>query len=94
MRIWKPDHPHATPNGYVYEHRLVMEAKIGRYLRREEVVDHIDCDKSNNHPDNLRLHPSRSAHVKDHYRARVEMKERVDTLEAEIAELRKRLPKD
>ena len=94
MRIWKPDHPNATPKGYVYEHRLVMEEKIGRYLRPGEVVDHIDCNRGNNAPENLRLHATRSDHVKDHFRGRLEMKERVDKLEAEIAELRKRLPED
>jgi hypothetical protein len=70
MRIWKPEHPAADRNGYVYEHRLVMEQKIGRLLKAGEIVDHIDRDRTNNHPDNLRLHENRSQHVKDHFSAR------------------------
>lgn len=62
--IWKPDHPQATKAGYVREHRLVMEEKLGRYLTRAEVVDHIDRDTGNNDPANLRLFPNNAAHLK------------------------------
>ena len=49
--------------GRILEHRLVMEQKIGRYLLPKEVVDHIDGNKLNNHPDNLRLFESNGAHL-------------------------------
>lgn len=75
VRIFKPDHPGANCNGYVYEHRYVMEQKLGRLLEKGELVDHIDRNRSNNHPDNLRLQPSRSAHVKDHFSARDQLTE-------------------
>lgn len=39
----------------IFEHRLVMEQKLGRKLTREEVVHHIDHDRKNNDPDNLML---------------------------------------
>lgn len=48
-------HPNASRQGYVLEHRLVMEAMIGRYLRADEVVHHIDENPSNNSTDNLQL---------------------------------------
>jgi len=70
IRLYMPDHPHADTHGYVYEHRYVMEQKLGRLLLAEEVVDHIDRNRSNNAPENLRLHASRSDHVKDHFSAR------------------------
>lgn len=58
-----PDHPHANPNGYVREHRLVMEQKLGRPLRRDEVVHHLDRNRQNNHPDNLSLFRSNAEHM-------------------------------
>ena len=56
--IWKPDHPFCDSNGYVLEHRLVMEKKLGCYLTREEVVHHIDGNKKNNVISNLMLFPN------------------------------------
>ena len=34
-------------------HRYVMECKLGRKLKSNEIVHHIDEDKLNNEPDNL-----------------------------------------
>lgn len=62
----RPEHPHAESNGYVRQHRLVLEAKLGRFLDPKEDVHHIDGDKSNNHPDNLELMASRGDHVRHH----------------------------
>lgn len=58
------DHPHKTKEGYVSEHRLVMEKKIGRYLHKKEVVHHIDGNRGNNHPDNLELYQSNAEHLR------------------------------
>lgn len=64
--IRKPEHPYATSNGYVREHRLVMESKIGRYLKPKEVVHHRNEIRSDNSPENLFLYASNSVHRKDH----------------------------
>lgn len=40
---------------YVPEHRLVVEAHIGRELTDGEVVHHKDRNKTNNHIDNLQV---------------------------------------
>ena len=64
--IHKPDHPHANPHGYVMEHRLVMEEKLGRYLEKNEIVHHINDNPVDNRPENLEV-VSRSAHVHNHF---------------------------
>lgn len=38
-----------------HEHRVIAEQKLGRKLRPGEIVHHIDCNKRNNHPDNLKV---------------------------------------
>jgi hypothetical protein len=48
------DHPRAV-NGYVREHILVMEKYIGRYVRIDEDVHHIDGDTRDNRIENLQL---------------------------------------
>lgn len=62
------DHPYSRSRrnrnyGIIYEHRLVAEQKLGRFLLPSEVVDHIDGLHLHNHPDNLRVFPSNSAHL-------------------------------
>lgn len=37
----------------VYEHRVVVENTLGRKLRENEIVHHIDGNKRNNDPSNL-----------------------------------------
>lgn len=63
-----PDHPAATSDGTVPEHRLVMEKHLGRYLTDEEIVHHDDEDRSNNKIENLVLCANQSEHSKLHRR--------------------------
>jgi len=54
--IMKKEHPRAkSNNGYVFEHILVMEEKIGRMLFSNENVHHINGIKDDNRIDNLEL---------------------------------------
>lgn len=49
-----------------HEHRVVAERVLGRPLRPGEIVHHIDGDKHNNAPENLRV-MSQGEHVREHW---------------------------
>ena len=75
------------------EHRLVMEEKLGRYLKPGEIVHHINEDGKDNRPENLEV-LSRSMHVHNHFakgKYVMELEERIRQLEDEVKNLKTKI---
>ena len=55
--IWRyaPGDENASVNSYVYQHRSVMSEAIGRPLRKNENVHHINGNRQDNRIENLEL---------------------------------------
>lgn len=72
-----PGHPLQNIWGWVAQHRMVAEDKIGRPLVQSldhniaEVAHHKDENRLNNHPDNIEV-MTRNAHLSMHARERAE----------------------
>ena len=67
LYIYSPTHPNKTKDGYVCEHRLVMEKHMGRILTKKEVVHHINGDITDNRIENLMLYSSTGVHALENH---------------------------
>jgi len=53
--LWASDHPRAGKGQYVFEHIIVMERALSRYLLPTESVHHRNGVRDDNRPENLEL---------------------------------------
>ena len=66
VHLYMPSHKYADKNGYARQHRVIMERHIGRFLKPDELVHHINGIRNDNRIENLILFPNTSAHRNFH----------------------------
>ncbi len=69
IAIYFPDHPKSTKDGYILEHVLVAECLLGRWLKDNECVHHINGKKNDNRKENLMV-MTKSEHMSLHSKKR------------------------
>lgn len=65
------NHPRASSSGCVYEHVLIAEDALGRYLPEGAEVHHVDGNPKNNARTNLVICQDKAYHKLLHVRSRV-----------------------
>lgn len=63
-----PEHPRSDCRGYVFEHIVVAEKVLGKYLPEGAVVHHIDGNGLNNNNNNLVVCQDHAYHMTLHKR--------------------------
>jgi hypothetical protein len=80
IRVKSSGHPRANTHGYVLEHILIVEKRIGRFVGKTETIHHINGIRSDNRDENLELwdknHPpgQRNSEKMPFYMAELEAK--------------------
>lgn|SRR3990167_9664363 len=65
--VYCPEHKHSkTKNGWIFEHRIVIENFINQGLKIGQCIHHIDLNKTNNKIENLMIFNSNKEHSSWH----------------------------
>ena len=75
------DHPLHVANGYAFEHRMVISENIGRWLKANEHVHHINGVKDDNRSENL-IVLTKAEHNIIHMTGRIDGKTQTDSFSA------------
>ena len=67
IMVYDPHHHKSNSIGYVREHVIVAETKLGRPIDTGEIVHHIDLDTFNNAPVNLWVYATAGEHRRAHW---------------------------
>lgn len=69
--VYVKDHPRADGHGLVFEHIVIVEVALGKFLVAPHLVHHFDLDKTNNKNANLVACEDEGYHRLLHARTRV-----------------------
>lgn len=64
--VYLPEHHRADSTGCVYEHVIVAEQKLGRLLKNEECIHHLNEIRNDNRPENLIVFKTIADHTAFH----------------------------
>ena len=68
VMVYMPEHLKSDINGYVYEHRLIVEKEFNCEIPDRSVIHHVDGNGLNNDLTNLMVFKSNAEHISFHWK--------------------------